>query len=68
MVVCWPHTSRLLCTTAATPAAAGRGKGGPKAHPAGTRSALPATKAAGILVRAGERQRVATVQLPKRLQ
>ncbi len=40
---------RLLSTTAATPAAAGRGKGGPKAHPAGTRSALPATNAAGTL-------------------
>ncbi len=40
---------RLLTVLAAShnrlrPAAAGRGKGGPKAHPAGTRSALPATR------------------------
>ncbi len=53
IVVCWSQTSRLPSTSAATPAAAGRGKGGPQAHPAGTRSALPATEAAGILMRAG---------------
>jgi hypothetical protein len=31
------------------PAAASRGKGGPEAHPRGTRSALPATDAAGTM-------------------
>lgn len=35
----WP-----LPATGCTPAAAGRGKGGPQAHPAGTRGALPATR------------------------
>jgi len=37
-----------------TPAAAGRGKGGPQAQPEGPRSALPPTKAAGMLRRCGE--------------
>ena len=37
-----------------TPAAAGRRKGGPKAQPEGPRSALPPTKAAGMLCRFGE--------------
>src|SRR3954451_18081016 len=32
------------------PAGAGRGKGRPQADPEGTRSALPATKAAGTLI------------------
>ncbi len=36
--------SSPLLTTGFDPAAAGRGKGGPQAHPAGTRSALPATR------------------------
>ncbi len=31
------------------PAAAGRGKGGPEAHPGGTRRALAAAKAAGTI-------------------
>jgi hypothetical protein len=35
------------------PAGAGRGKGGPKAHREATRSALPATKAAGTLLGVG---------------
>lgn len=37
------------------PAAAGRGKGRPKADPVGTRSALPATKAVGTLIGVGSR-------------
>lgn len=48
-----PHVGPLF-TNRLRPAAAGRGKGRPKADPVGTRSALPATKAAGMLPRAGE--------------
>jgi hypothetical protein len=36
--------SRPLSTTGSHPAATSRGKGGPQAHPAGTLSALPATR------------------------
>jgi hypothetical protein len=42
-------------TTGIPRAAAGRGKGGPKAHPAGTRSALPATETGGTLPPGGRR-------------
>jgi hypothetical protein len=47
------RTSARLPTARRVPAGAGRGKGGPKAHRDATRSALPATKAAGTLRRVG---------------
>src|SRR3954452_15306019 len=37
------------------PAGAGRGKGRPQADPEGTRSALPATEATGMLIGVGRR-------------
>ena len=40
----WPHTPGRSPTTGFHLAAVGRGKGGPQAHPEGTRSALPATR------------------------
>src|SRR4051794_26959107 len=38
------HILLAALITGFHPAVAGRGKGGPQAHPAGTRSALPATR------------------------
>jgi hypothetical protein len=47
-----PPPSTLPCAShnPSGPAAAGRGKGRPQADPEGTRSALPATEAAGTLI------------------